>query len=109
MGPKAVAAVSALIHALGDSEAYVRAPVADAIGSIGPMAKAAVQPLTERLLTGGEQVYVLRSVASALGNIGPDAASALPALQQALRMHRVTYTAQEAILKIKKEPVPTWF
>jgi len=26
-----------------------------------------------------------------------------------LKMHRVTYTAQEAILKIKKEPVPTWF
>jgi hypothetical protein len=24
-------------------------------------------------------------------------------------MHRVTYTAQEAILKIKKEPVPAWF
>jgi hypothetical protein len=51
----------------------------------------------------------LRSVAAALGDIGPNAAAALPALQQALKMHRVTYTAQEAILKIKKEPVPTWF
>ena len=36
-------------------------------------------------------------------------AMTLPALQQALKMHRVTYTAQEAILKIKKEPVPAWF
>jgi hypothetical protein len=109
MGPKAVDAVPVLVQALSDPAAYVRAPAADAIGSIGSTAKAAVQPLIERLLTTGEQVYVLRSVASALGNIGPDAAGALPALEQALKMHRVTYTAQEAILKIKKEPVPTWF
>ena len=109
MGPKAVDAIPALVQALSDPAAYVRAPAADAIGSIGSTAKAAVQPLIERLLAPGEQVYVLRSVASALGNIGPDAAGALPALQQALKMHRVTYTAQEAILKIKKEPVPTWF
>jgi Protein of unknown function (DUF2961)/HEAT repeats len=109
MGPTAADAIPALVQALSDPMAYVRAPTADAIGSIGPAAKAAVQPLSERLLTTGEQVYVLRSVATALGNIGPDAASALPALQQALKMHRVSYTAQEAILKIKKEPVPTWF
>ena len=68
-----------------------------------------MKPLSERLLTTGEQVYVLRSIAAALGNIGPDATGALPALDQALKMHRVTYTAQEAILKIKKEPVPAWF
>jgi hypothetical protein len=109
MGPKAVDAVPALVQALSDPAAYVRAPAADTIGAVGATARTAVQPLIERLLTPGEQVYVLRSVASALGNIGPDAAGALPALQQALKMHRVTYTAQEAILKIKKEPVPTWF
>jgi len=68
-----------------------------------------VQALSERLLVTGEQVYVLRSIAAALGNIGPDATAALPALEQALKMHRVTYTAQEAILKIKKQPVPSWF
>lgn len=109
MGPKAVDAVAALVQALSDPEAYVRAPVADAVGSMGPAAKASVQPLSERLLTPGEQVYVLRSIAAALGNIGPDAASALPALQQALKMHRVTYAAEEAILRINKKPVPTWF
>jgi len=109
IGPKAVDAVPVLVQALSDPAAYVRAPAADAIGSIGPAARAAVQPLIERLLTTGEQVYVLRSVAAALGNIGPDAAGALPALKQAVKMHRVTYTAQEASLKIKKEPVPTWF
>jgi hypothetical protein len=109
MGEKAVAAVPALVRALNDSAAYVRAPAADALGSIGSAAKSAVQPLAERLMATGEQAYVLRSVAGALGNIGPDAASALPALQQALKMHRVTYTAQEAIMKIKKQDVPTWF
>jgi len=111
MGPKAVDAVPALVHALSDSAAYVRASAADAIGALGPAAKNAVLPLSERLMANnnGEQVYVLRSIAAALGNIGPDAAGALPALQQALKMHRVTYTAKEAILKIKKEPVPTWF
>jgi HEAT repeat protein len=109
MGAKAVEAVPALVRALNDPEAYVRAPAADAIGNVGPAAKAAVHSLSERLLTAGEQVYVLRSVAAALGDIGPDAAGALPALQQALKIPRVTYTAQEAIMKIKKEPVPTWF
>jgi hypothetical protein len=109
IGPKAVNAVPELIQALNDPAAYVRAPAADALGSIGPAAKAAVPALGERLLTTAEQTYVLRSAAAALGNIGPDAAGALPALQRALTMYRVKYTAQEAILKIKKEPVPAWF
>lgn len=109
IGPKAAGAVPELIRALNDPAAYVRAPAADALGSIGPAAKSAVPGLGERLLAPAEQAYVLRSAAAALGNIGPDAAAALPALQRALTMHRVTYTAQEAILKIKKEPVPVWF
>ena len=109
IGPKAVDAVPELIQALNDPEAYVRAPAADALGSIGPGARAAVPALGERLLATAEQTYVLRSAAAALGNIGPDAAGALPVLQRALTMYRVKYTAQEAILKIKKEPVRAWF
>jgi len=108
LGPKAAAAIPALISALSDPEAYVRAPAADALGSIGPSAKTAVQALVDRLQVRDEQTYVLRSMAAALGNIGPDAASALPALEEALKKPRVIYTAQEAILKIKKEPVPVW-
>ena len=107
-GPKAVAAVPALITALHDPIPYVRAPAADALGSIGPSAKAAVEALTDRLLITDDQAYVLRSMASALGNIGPAAASALPALQQTLKLHRVVYTAREAILKINQQPVPVW-
>ncbi len=112
IGPRAAtsvtALVTALIRALNDPIDYVRAPAADALGSIGPAARAAVHPLADRLLTKGEPVFVLRSVSAALGDIGPDARDALPALQEALKMLRVSYTAQEAILKIEGKPVPTW-
>jgi HEAT repeat protein len=107
-GPKAVNAVPALIAALEDPIPYVRAPVADALGSIGPSAKPAVEALAKRLLVADDQAYVLRSMASALGNIGPAAAGALPALEQTLKLHRVVYVAREAILKIKQQPVPVW-
>jgi HEAT repeat protein len=108
MGPRAVSAVPALTKALDDPEAYVRAPAADALGNIGPAAKAAVKPLIARTAVSGEQAFVLRSVVAALGNIGPDANDAIPVLQELLKMHRVAYTAQEAILKIKGQPVPRW-
>ena len=110
MGRPASGAMTALVNALGDDAPYVRALAADALGNIGPAAKPAVPVLTNRLVAAKEQVvYVLRSAAQALGNIGPEAANALPALEQALKMPRVTYTAQEAILKIKQQPVPTWY
>jgi len=109
MGPKAVDAVPALMQALSDTEPTVRSPAADALGRIGPAAKSAVRALGERLLVSGEVVYVLRSDATALGNIGPDAAGALPALREVLKLTRVTATAEEAILKINKQPVPTWY
>jgi HEAT repeat protein len=94
-----------LIAALDDPVDYVRAPAADALGSIGPAAKSATEPLAKRLSTKDEQVFVLRSVAYALGNIGPDAKAALPALESALKMIRVGYAAQSAILRIKSQPV----
>jgi hypothetical protein len=108
MGPRAISAVPALTKAINDPEAYVRAPAADALGSIGPAAKASVPALIQRTSVTGEEAYVLRSVVAALGNIGPDAAAAIPVLQQMLKMHRVAYTAQEAILKINGQPVPRW-
>jgi hypothetical protein len=109
MGPKAVSAVPALIHALSDAEPTVRSPAADALGHIGPAAKAAIGALSDRLSVESEVVYVLRSDATALGDIGPDAVSALPALRQVRKLSRVAATADEAILKITRQPVPTWF
>jgi len=110
MGPAAANAVPGLLKALDDAEPSVRALAADALGSLGPAGRPAVEVLGRHLAGGKEQVvFVLRSVAAALGNIGPAAAGALPALEQALHMHRVSYTAEEAIHKIKGEPVPVWY
>jgi HEAT repeat protein len=110
MGPGAAPAMNALVQALSDSSWYVRVPAADALGNIGPAAKSAVGALSDRLLSPDEQVvFVQRSLAQALGNIGPDAAAALPALERASEIHRVSYTAEEAIHKIKGEPVPSWY
>ena len=109
LGPKAEDAVPALIRALNDSAPYVRAPAADALGGVGAGAHDAVEALSQRLAAEGEVAYVLRSVAAALGDIGPAAKSAVPALERAMKMHRVSATAEEAILKINGKPVPTWF
>ncbi len=109
MGPGAAKAIPGLLKALDDSSPSVRAVAADALGNLGPAGKPAVEALSRHLVGANEQVvYVLRSVAAALGNIGSGATSALPALEQALQMHRVKYTAEEAIHKIKGEPVNVW-
>lgn len=108
IGPGAADAVPQLIVALNDPVAFVRAPAADALGAIGPAARHAVDPLAKRLAVKDEQVFVLRSVSYALGNIGPDARAAVPALEEALKMVRVSYAAQSAILKIKGLPVPSY-
>jgi HEAT repeat protein len=109
MGPNALGALPGLVRALDDPSAYVRALAADALGNIGPAAKPAVKALSDHLLAGHEEVFVLRSVAAALGDIGPNAADALPVLAKALKMPRVIYTAEEAIHKIKGEPIQTWY
>lgn len=110
MGPNAAKALPGLVKALDDPSPPVRAVAADALGNLGPAGQPAVEILSRHLVGGNEQVvFVLRSEAAALGNIGPGAASALPALEQALKMHRVVYTAQEAILKIKGEHIPVWY
>jgi HEAT repeat protein len=108
IGPAAADAVPQLAAALDDPVAFVRAPAADALGAIGPAARRAVDPLAKRLIVKDEQVFVLRSVSYALGNIGPDARAALPALEEALKMIRVSYAAQSAILKIKSLPAQTY-
>ena len=109
MGQKAAPAVPELIRALDDPVVYVRCPAADALGAIGPAAKAAVQPLVKRLMVQNEEAYVLESVVAALGDMGPEAKPALPALREARSRYRVTATIDEAILKIEGKPVPSWW
>ena len=109
-GPAAAKAIPGRVKALDDPSPSVRAVAADALGNLGPAGKPVVETLGRHLLGANESVvFVLRSLAEALGNIGPGAASALPALEQALKMHRVSYATQEAILKIRGEQVPVWY
>jgi hypothetical protein len=108
MGVRAAPAVPELSKALSDPQPFVRSPAADAIAAIGPGAKAAVQPLVDRYNAAGEEMYVLKNVTRALGRIGPDAANALPALEKALKTQRLAFVAEEAILRIKGQPVPEW-
>lgn len=110
MGPDAKKAIPGLMRALDDSSPTVRAPAADALAKLGPAAKPAVGTLSRHLLSTNEPVvYVMRSMATALGNIGPEAASALPFLEEALKVPRVRFTAEEAIHRIKGEPVRVWY
>jgi len=109
MGPTAAPALSSLVQTLNDPVDYVRVATADALGALGPDGRLAVHALAERLLHADEEIMVLRSVAAALGNIGPDAKDALPALGQARKQLRVSYTAEAAIAKIEGRSVPSWW
>jgi HEAT repeat protein len=72
----------ALMKALGDNDASVRAWSAQAIGYIGPDAEEAVPALIALLRN--QDVGSRNSAAIALRTIGPEAKSALPALREAL-------------------------
>ena len=108
MGPSGAAAVPALAKALRDPDPYVRSPAAEALGRMGPAGKDGVPALIEAMNVPGEQTYVLRSAASALGHIGPSAESAIPTLERMIKMQRVAYLAQAAILEIQGKKPPVW-
>jgi len=72
----------ALMKALGDNDADVRAWSAQAIGEIGPVAAEAVPALIALLRN--PDVGSRNSAAIALRKIGPEAKAALPALREAL-------------------------
>jgi HEAT repeat protein len=109
MGPAGSPGIPELIRALNDSVDYVRASAVEGLGSMGAAAQTAVKPLIERLLAKDEHGLVLGRVVAALGDMGPAAKEALPVLEQAVKSHRLSTEAQEAILKIEGKPVPTWW
>ena len=82
IGPEAKAAVPALVKALGDRNAHVRADAASALYFIGPAAKTAVPALIG--LLGDTDRYVRHWAVVALGKIGPEARKAVPALVKIL-------------------------
>jgi len=91
IGPRAKAAVPALIGALNDSaDEALRAEAALALGEIGPAAKAAVPALVALLKTPDgvdtEATIARRSSAAwALARLGPPAREAVPALERVAR------------------------
>jgi HEAT repeat protein len=72
MEPPVKTAVPALVEALKDENAQVRAGAASALGTIGPEAKVAVSSLTE--LVQDRDEIVRSEAAAALKKIDPDAA-----------------------------------
>ena len=81
IGPKAKAAVPALIKALKSKNNWFRQWVAGALGAIGPEAKAAVPALVELLKD--EQQEVREAAAEALEKINtPEAQKALKDYEQ---------------------------
>ena len=67
-----------LIEQLKDPDFARRQQAVDALGNLGPKAKAAVPPLVEILRNEKEHYNVRGRTCYALGNIGPDAAAAIP-------------------------------
>src|SRR5262249_3152032 len=90
-GPKARAAIPALIDAAKGEELSLRERAMIALGAIGPEAKAAVTALREGLRANELQLRI--AAAGGLGRIGPEAKSAVPLLIDCL-------TSNEAELRV---------
>ena len=87
IGPKAQAAVPALIAGLTDDQLLSsddRAECAEALGEIGPAAAVAVPALTRCFAAYAWDENVAISAAAALGSLGPAAADAVAELAHAL-------------------------
>jgi HEAT repeat protein len=80
---KAKPAVPALIQALWGEAVEVRIPAAEALGRIGPGARAAV-PALLAILSDDQQDELHSATAEALGLIGPAASAAVPTLKKRL-------------------------
>ena len=76
-------AIPALIKLLKNTDTNVRHAAVQALGRIGPEAKAAVPALTELLKDKNDQVR--QAAAQSLGNVGPEAGVAVPALTELLK------------------------
>ena len=92
----------ALVAALADSDARVRALAAQAVGAVGPEASLVVPALVALLESGDEESR--NSACIGLTGIGPSAREALPALRKALSDSRpdVRHFAQRAIDAIER-------
>ena len=104
LGPRASAAVPALIDLLGDRQETVRWRTAEALGKIGPDARAAVPALVRGL---SETGLLATESAKALGRIGSGAREAVPALSSGLRNADVYFRREVAKALVRIGPEAT--
>lgn len=97
-GHASAEAVAELVRGLSLPDPAARARAAEAIGRIGPGAKAAVPALTKALQD--RDLSVRAAAAYTLGEIGPDARGAIPNLERLTRPSTLRDVATRAIEKI---------
>ncbi len=85
VGPKAALAVGSLNRALSDEDWRVRRIVCETLGSIGPAANSAIEPLLKVLEDRGNNDWVRSNAALALARIGPQNENVMGALSSALK------------------------
>jgi len=103
IGPKAQAAVPALVAALDDPTAHVRREVITALAAIGPAAgRAAAAAVAKRLETDPD-VRVRQAAAFALGQFGPQPPS-VPALRKAVRSEHQSLAVTAALSLAQLDP-----
>ena len=91
--------VDNLREMLKDKDPNIRRNAAQALGNVGPEAKAAVPALTETLKDKDD--FVCQCAAYALGNIGPEAKAAVPALTEATQSKNY-FVRQSAVAALGK-------
>lgn len=108
LGPRASAAVPALVTALGDQDSYVRNFAANALGAVGPAAVSAVPALVNLLHDADESVS--QAGQRALAGIGPGAKAAIPELIVMLKTWQSSAAespAAFALIRIGAASVPS--
>jgi HEAT repeat protein len=101
IGPKAEAAVPALLRALDDDDTQVRQEAMTALGRIGPASREAI-PVLLRALRDKDTDYRVLAL-QALGGIGPENEAVIPALVKAFRedgQERIRSAAMRALQAI---------
>jgi HEAT repeat protein len=95
MGEKAEKAVPEMMKLLSDPNEQTRREAAQALGQIGPAARAATATLADMLKTEKNQ-WMHSVVLTALANIGGDPAGVVPKVVEYMKIHR-NYTINQAI------------
>lgn len=99
IGPASEPAVPLIVEALRDPrdpEQFLNVVAAEALGKIGPGARAAISPLMAALESDNGTGRLVTAATEALGNLGADAKAAIPALVEAMAREDPEYKKYQA-------------